>query len=237
MSDNTDSAATPEQVPAQAPHSAGTGQPNSGSLTASDFVRFLDDPDVKAALARLNQSDKDRGVNRALTTATEVRDEVTRIAQYLGIDDPKKIEAARNQRVLDENMAWIEQQRQGRVPDQPLPGSNVDLAKARQDILNVAGLTEAPQGFDDYLASLDWKNPVAAALSASTWVAEKKSQQRQPTPADTAPPSSGVPHASLSQFSNDELGDKLTELQRNPTKNAKERAEIMAELERRRNPS
>jgi len=219
---------SPPNDPASQPPS---GSPPSVSPSVTEIVKaVLADPDFQ----KQTQSVKDKRIAEIQNSLGEQDQRIARLAQRLGVD-PAKIIEAEKQLQYEDNMEWINQQRtNGRVPDQAGPGSPVDLAKARDTILTQNGLTTEPPGLMDHLAELDWSNPVAATLSANQWLTAKQAAQRQPTAADTAPPPGGAAPTGLSNLSDAELGQKLMKLQQNPKANAEERAKIKQEFERRR---
>lgn len=235
MTDQPESSRTAPE-PGSPPNDPASPPAGDSSTSVSPDVDAI----VKAVLAHPDyqkdkQSVKDKRIAEIQNSLGEQDQRIARLARQLGVDPSKIIEAER-QIQYEDNMEWIAQQRQngGQVSSPPASGNAVDLAKARDTIMTQMGLTEEPKGMTDYLAELDWTNPVDAALKANAWVTEKQANQRQPTAADKAPPPTGVPASSLAHLSNDELGDKLSEYQTNPGKYAKERALVMEELARRR---
>jgi hypothetical protein len=231
MTDKQDSADTArEKGAAQPPNSEQvSGQP-SVSLDADALLPLLNDPKVDEFLRRKYQSEQDRGINQAKTQVKEVKEEVARLAKLLN-KTPEEVIEAQERIEQEDNLAWVAEQRRA-TRQQPL-GNGVDLASARTSILQQTGLTEAPTGFDDFLADLDWNDPINATLKATAWVAEKKANTKQPSAATTPPPTGSAPSSTLAGMEVTELGDKLIELQRDPIKNKKAIKEIDDELRRR----
>lgn len=231
MSDQQDSAgATQEKGAAQPPNSGQvSGQPSVG-LDADALIPLLSDPKVDEFLRRKYQSEQDRGINQAKTQVKEVREEVARLAKLLN-KTPEEVIQAQETIEREDNLAWVAEQR--RATSQTSSGNGVDLSNARASILKQSGLEQAPTGFDDYLADLDWGNPIQATLDATAWVTKQKAESRQPSAADTAPPIGNKPASTLSGMTVDELGTEMIALQKDPAKNWAQISEINEELARR----
>jgi hypothetical protein len=219
-------------VPTTDPSQTSDSQP-SGSQDVDAIVKgVLSHPDFQKA----TQSVKDKRIAEIQTVQGEQGSEIARLAQALG-HTPEEVKKAQTQIAIEDMVAQYQSGTlppPGQVPDQPSPGSGVDLAKARTSILQQTGLDENTPGLDDYLAGLNWNDPVDATLKAQTWANEQKANIKQPAPADTAPQGGGAPDTSLSSEEAEVLGVRLTELQRDPSKNKEERAEILEKLKRRR---
>jgi len=226
MTDNPESAGavepgTPNPETSQQPASTPSGSQDVGELVKA----ILSHPDFQ----RQTQSVKDKRIAEIEKGLEGQSSEIARLATALG-HTPEEIRKAQTQIAIED---MVNERFSRQVPDQKPPGSGVDLASARTSILKRSGLERAPNGFDDYLAGLDWSDPIQSTLDATAWVAEKKAETRQPSAADTAPPIGNSPASSLSGMSVDELGTKMINLQKNPGKNWTQIQEINAELARR----
>lgn len=232
MSDNPESAGHEERKPQPSGDaSQKPGQSPSGGRDVDALVKaILEHPDFQKS----TQSVKDKRIAEIQTNLNEQGSELARIAEALG-HTPEELRKAQKQIAMEDlvdayssgNLPPI-----GRVSDHKAPGSDLDLTDAARSILEKAGLATAPAGFDDYLASLDWSDPIDAALSASAWVREAGTNQ--PSDADIAPPEGAPSPGGYAGMTTDELALELSKLQRDPRKNAAKREEINAILAKRR---
>ena len=229
---NPESAPATEPVvpPSTAPSEPAVSPP-SGSPDVGDLVKsILKHPDFQKA----TQSVKDKRIAEIQTSLEEQGGDLARLAAALNVD-PKDLQAAQAKIAVEDMVKAYQDGKlgQAQVPETQPQGSGVDLAKARQSIITQTGLPDTHPGFDDYLAKLDWSDPVAATLSATAWATEQKATIKQPTAADTAPQSGGIAPTTLDAMTEDELGAKLITLQKDPAKNAKERKEVLDALKRK----
>lgn len=232
MSDNPESAGTRER--ASQPSGEASQQPGQSPSGGQDFdalvERILDHPKFKSS----TQSVKDKRIAEIQTSLGEQGNELARIAEALG-HTPEELRKAQKQIAMEDLVDAYSSGSLppiGRVSDRKAQGSELDLTDAARSILEKTGLTTAPAGFDDYLASLDWSDPIDAALSASAWVRE--AGVNQPSEADIAPPEGAASSGGYAGMTTDELALELAKLQRDPKKNAAKRDEINAILAKRR---
>lgn len=187
MTDNPESAGTvePQATPTPAASQSPASQP-SGSPSVDALVKaILSHPDFQ----RETQSVKDKRIAEMQKDLGTQNEQIARLAKVYGTT-PENIIRGQQQLEYDANMAWVAEQRGGRVQGQRAPGSAPDFAKAKSSILAATGLTDAP-GFDDYLATLDWSDPVSSTLKATAWAQERKAPT--PTAADQAPARASAP--------------------------------------------
>jgi len=235
MTDNPESAGTVQEQPGS-PNSGASQQvpdsPTSGGPDVDALIdAILDHPKFKSS----TQSVKDKRIAEIQTTLEEQGGDLARLAKALG-HTPEEIHEAQTKIAMEDMLQAFQSgtlEIPNRAPDKPA-GQQVDLAKARQKILTNTGLAETTPGFDDYLSSLDWSDPIEAASKATQWAVERKAGTKPPSPADKPPaPSGNAVATDYDSMSNDDLADRLTELQANPTKNIEERKKLAKELKRR----
>jgi hypothetical protein len=233
MSDNPESAANGEQPsPPSDDVSQDAGQQTFGGQDVGALVDAILEHD---RFKKATQSVKDKRIAQIQTNLEEQGSDIARLAEALG-HTPEEVRKAQNQLVMED---MVKAYQSGNlefppspVSDQKSQGSDLDLSNAAMSILEKHGLKSAPAGFDDYLASLDWNDPIQAALSASDWVQE--AQANKPSNADIAPPTGSSPAGDDSDKTDEELSAELRELQRNPRQTAARRKEINAILRKRR---
>lgn len=234
MPDNPESTgAAPEQTgtPKPAASTLPPDSPPSGSPDVDTLVSaILQHPDFQ----KQTQSVKDKRIAEIQKGLVAQDEEIARLAQVYGTT-PEKIAEGNRQLEYDRNMEWIASQRNGTVPETPPQGSAVDLAKVRQTVITQTGLPETHPGLDDFIAGVDWSDPIAAGIEVSTWATEQKAGIPEPSAADTPPASSGGPSSTLAGRDTEEIGKEMIELQRNPRANKARIAELDAELKRRGN--
>jgi hypothetical protein len=232
MSDNPESAGVEEDgAPTPPPSQQPDSQPSGGQDIDELVTRILDNPKFQSA----TQSVKDKRIAEIQTSLGEQGDELARLAAALG-HTPEELQKARTQIAMEDMVnhyqATGELPTPGKVSDRRSQGSDLDLTEASRSILEQAGLTNAPAGYDDYLASLNWDNPIDATLKAAAWVREAGTNK--PSNADIAPPEGAPPATGYEGMTEDQLGDELAKLQSNPRTNAAERRKINAILAKRR---
>lgn len=233
MSDNPESADNGERTSQPSGGaSQKPGQSPSGGQELDELVtRILDHPKFKST----TQSVKDKRIAEIQTSLGEQGSELARIVEALG-HTPEELRNAQRKIIMDDMVDAFSSTGKmptiNRVSDQDSPGSELDLTEASRSILEQAGLTTAPAGFEDYLASLDWDNPIGATLKASAWVQEAGTNQ--PSDADIAPPEGTPSPGGYEGMTDEQLGNELSKLQSDPKANAAKRKQINAILAKRR---
>ena len=150
MSARTDSglAGTEGTDGSQNPSQTGDDSNAANSLAGAELAQAaLNDPVAKDIVRRQTQSDKDRGVAEANRKAQQALDNSDRMANYLGIDDPNKIQQAKREMMLDDLITERNSgQASGTVQSQETqtPASSLDYGKA----FEVAGVTPSQQDYE-----------------------------------------------------------------------------------------
>lgn len=239
MSDQVDSSVVGGDKPAsQADLSQQqAGETHAGNLPAGSALAelALKDPDAAEQLRRHYQSQKDKGVDRAVKTAEQVRDDLESFAEAMGID-LSKVSEYRRKKILDD----LYEQQYGHSQSVP-GGEQVEEAQS------TASSTGQPVNFSEIkqaFPELDFNDgPELAALSKygsnrTALLAElgeiklKKSGKPTASPTEAMQPSGGKP-ATSHEVSSTDLSTEYNRLSSDPVANQKRMDEIEAELRKR----
>jgi hypothetical protein len=214
------------------PHSDGT----TSSLVSSVLELIRSDPDVRKEIGSVLRSDKDRGVHRAetqskeaLQTATEVKDELARVAKYLPNVDPKDLEDAQRMAEDEEMRAWYQEQR---ASGEGTVGTVPNLSKVVEDIGNEFGADWDDPGIKEFLGN----NPGDdVAGKFAVYLSERQQNKPSASPAGISAPTGGTPpKGEFADMDNDAIGAEIIRLGRVDPRGSKEmREKYAAELDRR----
>lgn len=229
MSDK-DSAVVTEEPGLPNPDVSAVTPDQPSSQTSIDPLQFLENKDFTEGVRRLFQSEKDKGVNSVRKEVGDLRGDVARIAERLGVE-PAKVAQAQREIQAEEDSAWIREQRT-RVGQQPGVGStSVDADGSVKAILAAFGLPANDPGAQAVLSQ-------TTGQESLTKIAEYASNLNKPSASVAGiaapPPSTNAKVNDFPGVDSDTLVSKASLLQRtDPVGSKAERQKIWAELERR----
>lgn len=211
-------------------------QPNSQQVGTEQFVdQIFSDPRFADAIDRKFQSMKDRRIGKLETEMGSINENLSRMAQYLGVE-PGKLAEAQRQMDLDDMIRQYQSQRTQPnahpVSSQQSGGTGLDMDTTTRSILTAFGVNPQDPAVGAFLSSLSGTTDQMLA-KVSTWAANYKTQAPPPSAAQVTPPQGGgIPKGEYDQYSDDQLGEMALNLMKTDPYN-KDRQKYIAELERR----
>lgn len=201
-------------------------QPDSSSLPQINPLDLLENKDFVEGLRRVFQSEKDRGVNRVQKEVVEIKDDLAKIADRLGVA-PEKVQQVQREIENENIIAWAKEQMVSRQEPQ---GSGADVSGVIEGILLARQVDKNDPGVREFLAN----NAGTDAPQKLIAYLNNKPNRPSASPAGVAAPQGSTPvSGDYANLNDDQLGSKLIELQRNYRSNRPEIDKITAELNRR----
>ncbi|MCB2179456.1 hypothetical protein KQH61_05995 [bacterium] len=240
MSDQVDSSVANEDKSAS---QAGLSQQQSsetqtGNLPAGSALAelALNDPEAAEYIRRKQQSAKDKGVDRAVKLAEQVRDDLDAFAEATGID-PAKVKEYRRNKIVDD---LYEQQygnsgvsSGGNQPQEAQSTASSDAGKPVDISAIKKAFSELDFNDEDVLLAISQNaNNEDSMMAALGKIKVQRASKPSASPASAVTPSGGKPAAS-SDVSDTDLFSEYNRLSYDPIANKKRMDEIEVELKQR----